>query len=284
MEFTGELFTYHLDDSSAIWKSLVAFESGPRDSGKTVVFIGGLGDGFNNVPFLFPLYQTLASIGWSLTQVQLSSTFNGYGTTNLRTDAKELDQLIGVLKQRGKKSIVLLGHSTGSQDCYTHNKYGERNQDVLGYILQAPVSDREHFSKNLPNFQQSLELATSMKKEGKGDELLPRATFWAPITADRFYSLSSKGGDDDVFSTDLTDEEILRLYDNVTRPICWVYSEKDEFYASSLNQNDVMKRFQKLCPAIKMTASIPNGSHAIIDPAAQIEFCKVVKDFIISLE
>lgn len=210
MEFTGELFTYHLDDSSAIWKSLVAFESGPRDSGKTVVFIGGLGDGFNNVPFLFPLYQTLASIGWSLTQVQLSSTFNGYGTTNLRTDAKELDQLIGVLKQRGKKSIVLLGHSTGkytsqnskkqclylvlgSQDCYTHNKYGERNQDVLGYILQAPVSDREHFSKNLPNFQQSLELATSMKKEGKGDELLPRATFWAPITADRFYSLSSKG-------------------------------------------------------------------------------------------
>lgn len=188
MKFSGELFTY--DDDSR----LTAFETGPIQSTETVVFIGGLGDGFNAVPFLELLEKQLSELNWSLIQVQLSSSFNGYGNSNLQTDAKQLDSLVKHLKdKRGKKKIVFLGHSTGSQDCYWHNKNGETNQDIAGYILQAPVSDREHFKVNLPNFDQFVELAIKYRNEGKGQEYLPRDAMDAPITADRFFSLTVKG-------------------------------------------------------------------------------------------
>jgi hypothetical protein len=46
---------------------------------------------------------------------------------------------------------------------------------------------------DLDGFQESYDRAIKLRNEGKGQELLPRKTFWAPITADRFYSLASKG-------------------------------------------------------------------------------------------
>lgn len=278
MKFSGELFTY--DDDSR----LTAFETGPIQSTETVVFIGGLGDGFNAVPFLELLEKQLSELNWSLIQVQLSSSFNGYGNSNLQTDAKQLDSLVKHLKdKRGKKNIVFLGHSTGSQDCYWHNKNGETNQDIAGYILQAPVSDREHFKVNLPNFDQFVELAIKYRNEGKGQEYLPRAAMDAPITADRFFSLTVKGGDDDVFSTDLTDDEITHLYQGVRRPICWVYSDNDEYYASSQDKIQVMERFKNICPAIKVTANVPHGDHSIVRQDSQEYFVKVVKNFLTNI-
>ncbi|KAG0884374.1 hypothetical protein G6F15_005146 [Rhizopus arrhizus] len=187
----------------------------------TIVFIGGLGDGLNAVPYLKPLETTLKSIGWSLTQVQLSSSVTGYGISSLQKDISELDKLIYYLTtKRGKKSILFLGHSTGCQDCFWHSKCGQYNQTILGYILQAPVSDREYMAKNFPHFQTTVELAISLKEQDKGTELLPRSAYPdVPITVDRFLSLAIKGGDDDVFSTDLTDQEIRTLYQNIHRPI-----------------------------------------------------------------
>lgn len=188
MKFSGELFIYDEDSR------LTAFETGPTESTETVVFIGGLGDGFNAVPFLEPLEKQLTKLNYSLIQVQLSSSNQGYGTSNLQTDSKELDLLVTYLKdKRGKTKVIFLGHSTGCQDCYWHNKYGKTSQHIAGYILQAPVSDREHFKANLPNFEKTLDLAIKYRKEGKGQELLPRDSFDAPITADRFFSFSAKG-------------------------------------------------------------------------------------------
>ncbi|KAI9282303.1 hypothetical protein BY458DRAFT_552523 [Sporodiniella umbellata] len=272
MRFTGELFTYEKESN------LVAFESGvPTD--KTVVFIGGLGDGWNAVPYLTPLGKSLSSIGWSLTQAQLTSSFGGYGITDLATDSKQLDALVDHLtNQRGKKHIVFLGHSTGCQDSQWHNRHS--NKKVLGYILQAPVSDREFLSKNADDYQSSLDLATKMRKEGKGQDLMPRSIAETPTTADRYYSLTAKGGDDDLFSTDLSDQEILSRYQNVSRPMCWVYSEKDEFYASSVPQKEAMARYKSLVPAIKKAVIVPEGDHIISKKVSQDYFISVVKDFL----
>ena len=189
MKFSGQLFTYDQD------KRLTAFEIGPNESTEAVVFIGGLGDGYNAVPFLEPLVEKLVAANWSFIQAELSSSFGRYGTSNLQTDSEEMDTLISYLiKEKGKTRIVVLGHSTGCQDSYWHNKHGVTRQDVAGYILQAPVSDREHFGDHLDNFQHYVQLATNMRKEGKGGELLPIACFSGdPVTADRFYSLSVKG-------------------------------------------------------------------------------------------
>lgn len=78
----------------------------------------------------------------------------------------------------------------------------------------------------------------------------------------------------------MTEEEIKKLYENVERPICWVYSDQDEFYASTQEKVQVMKRFQDICPAIKLTASVPYGDHNITRKDSQEYFCKVVEEFL----
>jgi hypothetical protein len=128
MEIPGTLFTY--DEETR----LTAFETGPQESGKTVVFIGGLGDLYNAVPFLLPLQTTLSEMGFSLIQVQLSSSVLGYGTSSLKQDAFELDLLVDyLLEKRKKKTIVFLGHSTGKDQ---KKKKKEREKD---YSLNVHV-------------------------------------------------------------------------------------------------------------------------------------------------
>lgn len=92
-----------------------------------------------------------------------------------------------------------------------------------------------------------------------------------------FESLS---GDDDVFSTDLTDQEISKLYQGVNRPICWVYSDQDEYYSSKQDKSTVMNRFKSLCLAIKITVTVPFGNHCIERQDSQEYFCSIVDDFL----
>ena len=108
MQLTGTLYTYNEENR------LTAFESGDVKSPNSVVFIGGLSDGYNAVPFLEPLTAALAKIGWSLIQVQLSSSYTGFGISSLQKDSTELDYLVEYLKnKRQKQKIMFLGHSTG---------------------------------------------------------------------------------------------------------------------------------------------------------------------------
>jgi pimeloyl-ACP methyl ester carboxylesterase len=90
----------------------------------------------------------------------------------------------------------------------------------------------------------------------------------------------SFSGDDDVFSTDLTVDELTKLYENVTRPICWIYSDQDEFFASNQDKSQLMERFKRICPAIKVTANVPHGDHSITRQDSQEYFCKVVDEFL----
>ncbi|KAG1338463.1 hypothetical protein COCNU_04G007690 [Cocos nucifera] len=83
---------------------------------------------------------------------------------------------------------------------------------VRGVILQAPVSDRE-YRATLPETAAMIDLAVKMITEGKGMELMPReANPDAPITAYRYHSLCAYMGDDDMFSSDLSEDQLrLRL-------------------------------------------------------------------------
>ncbi|KAI9496326.1 hypothetical protein BDB00DRAFT_142925 [Zychaea mexicana] len=275
MKFEGVLFTYYEP------KSLTAFESGPLDSPNTCIFVAGLTEGYNAVPFLPPLQSKLADIGWSLVQVQLTSSYNGFGTTNLQNDSDELDHLIKYLKnERNKSKILYLGHSTGSQDGYWHNKYGKMSESVMGYILQAPVSDRQVMEVE-PEHAKYLEQAKKLREANLGQELMPRAACGdIPITADRFYSLGGAGGDDDVFSTDLTDETIKRLYEGVNRPTAMVHVKDDECYVGKEDQLELMKRFQSFCPAIRRTIVLEEGGHNVNAKVGQEQLCDFVVEFI----
>jgi hypothetical protein len=83
-----------------------------------------------------------------------------------------------------------------------------------------------------------------------------------------------------VFSTDLSTEELTNLFQGVNKPMCWIYSDEDEYYASNQDKVQVMERFQKICPAIKVTANVPHGDHCIVRQDSQEYFVKVVHDFL----
>lgn len=71
------------------------------------------------------------------------------------------------------------------------------NSPVDGFILQAPVSDRESLDVYFPNYHSKLDYAKQMIVEGRGEDCLPLdqsfAMLGAPVSAIRFHSLFAKG-------------------------------------------------------------------------------------------
>jgi len=150
---------------------LTAFEytsdTSPRSKPHSLLFIGGLGDGFFTVRFVADLAVALESTSWSFFSVLLSSSYAGWGLGSLGKDIEEIAECVQYVRnykqiQQNELSevgkVVIMGHSTGSQDVlhylYSPNPLPRNSQSnsclqhllrpvVDGAILQAPVSDRE---------------------------------------------------------------------------------------------------------------------------------------------
>ena len=128
--------------------------------------IGGLGDGLATTPYTADLVHALRHTQWSLFTLTLTSSYQGWGLGHLDRDTDEIAQCVHYIidhkastasASRDRK-VVLMGHSTGSQDVL-HYLYRSNPHTSLpafdralehvirpavdGAILQAPVSDRE---------------------------------------------------------------------------------------------------------------------------------------------
>ncbi|KAJ5104065.1 hypothetical protein N7532_004594 [Penicillium argentinense] len=235
---------------------LVAFEFAPPSSvnkPNSLIFVGGLTDGFCTVPYVSKLAEALEPTEWSLFSILLSSSYNGFGVASLDKDVEEIGHCVRYIRdlkasrQPGAPTncakIVVMGHSTGSQDVlhYLHspNPLPKPEFDiglshlvrpeVDGAIMQAPVSDREavlatmKFAKN-PNevrgvYDQLINSAKTLPWTADGkDTILPMNMTAqlglpgdAPLSARRFLSLASPDSPanpspDDLFSSDLSDK------------------------------------------------------------------------------
>ncbi|CAB1103167.1 unnamed protein product [Ectocarpus sp. CCAP 1310/34] len=215
MSLHGELFVYSPK------KRLAAFRSGCHGGGssssdrqsrqqrhnrKHAVFVPGLTDGLLALDYVPELAAALDRLGFAFVQPVLSSSYQGYGTSSLRQDVEELDELLDYLSSTpsppvpevassdagssSSSSFLLIGHSTGCQDAVFYMKHGrpDLRAAVVGVVLQAPVSDREYL-ETLPSTEGFIEEA---RVRGGGGELMPVAADQAPITAARFLSLATK--------------------------------------------------------------------------------------------
>ncbi|KAJ5950720.1 uncharacterized protein N7479_009133 [Penicillium vulpinum] len=165
---------------------LVAFEFTPPTEGinktNSLIFVGGLTDGFCTVPYVSKLAKALENTDWSVFSVLLSSSYAGWGVGSLDRDIEELGQCVrfirdikasrqpGALTKAGK--IAIMGHSTGSQDVlhylYSPNPVPNKDFDfglqhmvrpeLDGAILQAPASDREGLEAIIESSSQPDEL------------------------------------------------------------------------------------------------------------------------------
>lgn len=271
-QFRGVLFKYGPKPVQ------VAFKTGNYK--QQVIFIGGLTDGFLATNYLEPLAIALDNHKWSLVQLLLSSSHSGYGTSSLKQDAMELDQLISYLiNKEDSEGVVLLGHSTGCQDIvYYMRTNAACSRAVRAAILQAPVSDRE-YKATLPETAAFIDLASTMISEGRGSELMPReADEQSPMTAYRYYSLCAYMGDDDMFSSDLSEDQLkTRLGHMSTVPCQVIFSMADEYVPEYVDKRALVER---LCKAMggAEKVEIEWGNHSLSNRVA--EAVQAIVDFV----
>ncbi|KAM7459289.1 hypothetical protein LguiA_036733 [Lonicera macranthoides] len=236
-QFRGVMFKYGPQSIQ------VAFKTG--DYKQQVIFIGGLTDGFLATEYLKPLAIALEREKWSLVQFLFSSSYSGYGISSLKQDATELDQLISYLiNKEDSEGVVLVGHSTGCQDIVHYMRTNAAcSRAVRAAILQAPVTDRE-YRATLPETAAMIDLASKLISEGRGSELMPReANPDSPINAYRYHSLCSYMGDDDMFSSDLSEDQLRQILGHMANTPCQViYSMGDEYVPDYVDKKALVER------------------------------------------
>jgi len=142
---------------------------------------------------------------------------------------------------------------------------------IKGVVLQAPVSDREASSATTldendtdgdgnsdgdDSVQQYIRHARKLQERGQQEEMMPRDAFWAPITAYRYLSLHERCGDDDYFSSDYTEDEMVQRLKHVGQCGIFfdlvalvVFSKEDEYVPSSVDKDLLL---QRLCHAMNV--------------------------------
>lgn len=130
----------------------------------SLLFVGGLGDGMATTSYMSALVYALQPTQWSLFTINLTSSYQAWGLGHLDRDTTEIAQCIEYVNEYkqakfgGGGKVVLMGHSTGSQDVLhylyrsnPHTSLSSFDKDLQhmkrpvidGAIMQAPVSDRE---------------------------------------------------------------------------------------------------------------------------------------------
>lgn len=269
-----------------------------------VLFIAGLTDGLLTVHYLPQLAEAISKLpgDWVLVQGLLTSSYMGWGHSSLETDNKEIAQIISYLRSEkggSRQKVVLMGHSTGCQDALrylSHHRYQpgfDTALDIDGAILQAPVSDREGLAAEVG--EEHLDALASECYEmyiSKGllKELLPlkftKISFGYPINAYRFYSLYLKNGDDDYFSSYLTDEQLAGSFGKVEKPLLSLYGEADEYVPGYVNKQQLVDRWAKQAGKYWYEGSkvLPKASHTVDDQEAVKDMIGTVSTFIGSIQ
>ncbi|KAK9451427.1 uncharacterized protein V1518DRAFT_408532 [Limtongia smithiae] len=234
---------------------LVAFEfatSSGTPHANVLLFVGGLGDGLLTVPYVSPLAAKLDTIGWGCSQLLISSSYRGWGTGSLARDASEIDDAVTYFSGLRHGKVVLMGHSTGSQDTIyylTRHAPSSSAARISGGIMQAPVSDREAMQVLMPElYADLLAEAITYTTTGKGDEVLPqkfaKKFLDTPISASRWVSLATKLGDDDFFSSDIEQEHLKSTFGVIDVPVLVLYSGSDEYVPLSVDKTALVSRWK----------------------------------------
>lgn len=244
--------------------NLSAFEPtkplAPSASVHTLLWIGGMFDTLLSVHYPLTLASTLGP-NWSVMCASLNSAGMGWGVSSIARDAEDMAKIIRYVKGlRPGGKVVVMGHSTGCQDCmeYVTGKGKEERPGVDGVILQAPVSDREAITNELPRafVQEVDQLALKMCTEGHDKDCLPnrltKSVFGRiGITARRWLDVSSPGpnhdGADDFFSSDLSDERLRNTFGKVpaSSPLLVLYGGADESVPQVVDKRRLVQRWMQ---------------------------------------
>lgn len=226
----------------------------------TLLWIGGMFDTPLATAYPIQIAQALGPT-WSLATVSLGSSGKSWGVCSIAEDARDMGKIVSYFKeQRRGGKIVIMGHSTGCQDCmeYVVGAKADQRPSVDGIILQAPVSDREAIEAELPHalLQEANELALKMCREGCSKDAIPnrlvRPIFGRiAITAQRWLDIASPppthSGADDYFSSDLLDVRLKDTFGKLSpsTPLLILFSGSDLSVPPSVNKDELVSRWMR---------------------------------------
>ena len=129
----------------------------------------------------------------------------------------------------------------------------ETRAPIDGGIIQAPASDREVIVMMMDPkvYAESCAVAQAMVASGDGNEILPsrdmKGFFPSPVSANRWLSLASPNhdGDDDYFSSDLKDEQLLKSFGALPArsPLCILFSGNDQYMPKTIDMMALVKKW-----------------------------------------
>lgn len=210
----------------------------------------------------------------SLVQALLTSSHQGWGLGSVSRDADELLMLMRHLKAKQySKGVILVGHSTGCQDVVMYaskHRFDVDAAELRGVVLQAPVSDREWLC-DLPDTKEWTGKARQLLAEGRENDVAFRAMQFggAAVTAERWLSLVEPGGEDDMFSSDLTDEQFKTIFEGLQGlDVLLVLSGADEYVPHEV---DIPALGHRMAGAIGPTAHVEilKGARHSLDDAVE---------------
>ncbi|GAB7345646.1 hypothetical protein MBLNU457_3936t2 [Dothideomycetes sp. NU457] len=224
-----------------------------------ILWIGGLFDTYHSTRYPYTLSSSLPP-SWSLAQLLLSSSGLQWGVGSLDKDVAEISKAVAYFRNlRPHGKIIIMGHSTGCQDAIHYvtsvAPQGQQRAEIDGFILQAPVSDREAMLSFMPRekYDAANKLAQEYMDKGKGEDVLPAASTdfgSCPVSARRWLSLASPDGkgQDDYFSSDLPDESLKASFGKITpkTPLLILFGEKDESVPAHVDKEAMVKRWVKI--------------------------------------
>ncbi|KAK4161096.1 UPF0613 protein PB24D3.06c 1 [Cladorrhinum sp. PSN259] len=244
------------------------------------------------------LGSSSSSCCWTLFELRMRSSYSGWGYSSLKNDVEDLGVLVKYLREElGKERVVMIGASTGCQNCLEYTdatKY--KVPPVDGFILTSPVSDREAAAflfMSKEELEESVKIAKGFVDDGKGEEvMMPReylpAMFWsAPISAYRWWSLAAVGGDDDYFSSDLTDERIKELFGRVDKPLLILPAGEDEMVPPDVDRQSLLNRWIAGCNqgvVSEFSGFIPGSGHVVSEKPAMEWVAERVRKFLAQVE
>ena len=247
----GRMFQFSIKSD----KNLVAFvslNSDHKPCNNAAVLIPGQTDGFMSMAYTASLSKALQVIGFSLVQAQISSSFMQFGFSSIEKDCEELTLLVSYLKEElSFEKIVFLGHSTGAQDVVYFLRHSPMKGLVSAVVLQGAVGDRDIINSD-PSLLKMLKEAKKLQAEGKGRAFLSDFLYDAPVTANRFLSLAERLGKEDMFSLDLTEEELHSILEPIQIPILLCFSSNDEYVPNQPAQRELAKRMVSVLRALQV--------------------------------
>lgn len=243
-------------------------------SPNTLIWIGGLSDTYSSVAYPYTLAQSLGP-RWSLVIAALSSTGNSWGTSSIARDAEEIAKIVAFVKERRSSGkVVIMGHSTGCQDCmqYLTGTGADKRPPVDGAVLQAPVSDREAIEADLPKsfVNEANQLALKLCRERKDKEIMPNR-LTSPlfgrtaVAARRWVDIASPEPDhrgaDDFFSSDFDEERLRESFGKLPArtPVLILFSGSEENVSPSLDKEALVKRWTGVAQGAGASIDDENG-------------------------